>query len=89
MPDLLELMRQYLGPVVEGQMGQAQAQNENPFLMFPNRGFFGDHPNFTNRLESGLPVYQMDGTSAASTSVSPPVASVAFVSSVIAAVLHT
>ena len=54
MADILEMLRNYLGPVVDSEMARAESFNQNPFLMFPNRGFFGKHPNFTNALEGGM-----------------------------------
>ena len=51
---LLAQMSEYFTPLMQNSMAQAQAQANNPFLVFPNRGFFGRHPRVTGALEGAL-----------------------------------
>lgn len=51
---LLQQLSQFLTPILRQQMGQAQAEQDSPFLMFPNRGVFARHPGVFGAIERGL-----------------------------------
>lgn len=50
----LENLRKYLSPMVESEMARAQTQNQSPFMVMPNSGFFAAHPRITHSIEGAL-----------------------------------
>ncbi len=52
--NFLQEMSDYFSPLLQGSMSQARESANNPFLVLPNRGFFGNHPRISGAIENAL-----------------------------------